>query len=87
MTSIGKYLDVEPLGVLPGAKTHRWQVRTKGGDTLGFILWFSRWRQYSLAPVEDSVWSSGCLQDVAAFIKAEMARRRSPKEKGANIET
>jgi hypothetical protein len=38
------------------------------GDLLGYIRWYSPWRQYCFFPHSDTVYSAGCLNDINNFI-------------------
>ncbi len=59
-------------------KTNVWTVfSTRTGNPLGHIKWFGRWRQYTFMPEFDTVFSSGCLNDIQDFIDNEMALRRA----------
>ncbi len=49
------------------------------GDRLATIKWYGRWRQYALYPEPGTLWNSGCLEDVTAFLKSLMAERRQRK--------
>ena len=41
---------------------------SKSREAIGRILWSPHWRQWVATFSEDSVWSVGCLQDVATAI-------------------
>ena len=41
---------------------------------IGRIEWYARWKEWVLVPDEGTVWSAGCLDDVADFIR-EHARK------------
>lgn len=43
-------------------------VNIASGETIGVVLWYCPWRHHVLEPAVDTVWSSGCLEDVAGFI-------------------
>jgi len=47
-------------------------------DVLGFVHWYSPWRQYCFSPSSKTVYSSGCLRDVQDFITQLMEERRKP---------
>lgn len=52
------------------AKTEVWSCRNnKTGDQLGVVEWYAPWRQYCFFPTVQAVYSAGCLEDIAAFIK------------------
>jgi len=51
-----------------------WSVQ--GGNLLGAIKWFGRWRQYAFYPEPETIWNTGCLETVQAYIDDLMAERR-----------
>lgn len=60
-------------------KTHIWAVVTADARVrLGEIKWLCRWRQYSFFPEPGTVYSAGCLRDIAEFIEDAMKARRRP---------
>lgn len=50
-------------------ESRRWKVGTKRGTYLGHIRWFAPWRQYVFYPSIDTLYSVGCLRDIAKFIE------------------
>jgi hypothetical protein len=36
--------------------------------TLGTVEWFGKWRAYVYTPIEQAVYSSGCLKDITCFM-------------------
>lgn len=76
MISIGKHLLVGKLPRGRGRKTDRWQVFNKRSPNVaGVIKWYLPWRQYIFTPGWATIFSAGCLNDIAHFIKQEMANR------------
>ncbi len=73
---IGKFLFAEQwMGILD-----RWAIYAKDGAMLGRVSWYSRWRQYTFAPVSlSSVFSHECLADLAAFLKRLGRDKRAGK--------
>lgn len=60
-----------------GRVTDVWRVRAiHGGQLLGTIKWFGRWRQYAFFPEPDKVFNPDCLDTVTAFIRKLMDERR-----------
>jgi len=51
-------------------------LAVRDGHNLGAVYWHPRWRQYCFFPDLDTVWSSGCLREVEAFIDGLMNERR-----------
>jgi hypothetical protein len=63
--------------VFDTGKTKVWDVVSREhGDTLGYIKWFGRWRQYCFFPKFQTVWNKGCLTDLEQFIGVQMEARR-----------
>lgn len=75
--NIGQFLVAMSLPRLPGRKTGQWQIHSKGGDILGLVSWYGRWRQYTFNPEEGTTYSAGCLRDLVAFLE------RVNKERGS----
>src|SRR5690348_2002839 len=70
MDSYTEYL-VFKQDFLPGLKTGVWVVNScNHGFRLGVIKWNGQWRQYTFFPEYDTVWSAGCLRDLANFIES-----------------
>lgn len=60
-------VECTPMGY-EHRKTKSWRVDGRGvGNVLGWIQWFGRWRQYAFSPNTRTVYSAGCLEDIAAF--------------------
>lgn len=54
----------------PGKKTRIFEVINLSGDyILGFIHWYTAWRQYIFEPLENTVYSVGCLEDIIKELK------------------
>ena len=63
-----------------GYKTSHWSVENKiDNEHLGFITWYSQWRQYCFMPDTNTIYSQGCLREVADFIKKQMDKRKKIK--------
>ncbi len=57
-------------------KTSVWSVcATRSGKALGVVQWFTGWRQYCFMPLEDTVFSKGCMEDINDFISQLMQER------------
>ncbi len=66
-----EYIIIVLTGMSDSGKTAIFDVRAKrGGNLLGRIKWFGRWRQYTFFPVPDTIYSAGCLVDIAHFLDA-----------------
>ena len=48
----------------------------RSGGRLGTIKWYGAWRQYTFQPWAGTIWNTGCLQDVNAYIEELMVDRR-----------
>lgn len=66
-----KWIEINEIDNL-GKKTKRFWVKSKeGGDTIGYIYWYGRWRKYCFFPNTDTVYEWICLYDIADFCKQE----------------
>ena len=64
--------------VAENPKTSIWSCRNNKTDTeLGKIAWCPAWRQYCYYPSCEAVYSAGCLDDIADFIKSAMEEKRA----------
>lgn len=71
MSEYLEFVEVHDTG-----KTKVWQVLSKRrGDVLAVISWHGAWRQYTFRPNPNTIWNTGCLADVQAFIAEQMALR------------
>lgn len=65
-----EYITIEPNGTSQSGKTKIYGVANKrSGKQLGQIQWYGPWRQYVFFPYMGTLYSRGCLQDVASFIE------------------
>jgi hypothetical protein len=55
----------------PGARflELRVLILTRSGGELGYIGYYSSWREFVLFPRESTVWSNGCLGEVKVAIE------------------
>jgi hypothetical protein len=59
-------------------KTGVWFCRNrKSKSILGTVSWYPAWRQYCFFPNGGMVFSAGCLDDIADFIKTQMEAKRA----------
>ena len=64
-TAYIKLVDVTPAG----RKTQVLEVwNIRHNDLLGTICWHGPWRHYVYAPAGPSIYSTGCLQQIQAWI-------------------
>jgi hypothetical protein len=58
-------------GFSPSGKTRTWDVLpTDGGLIIGRIYWYSKWRKYVFAPLDNAVFEEDCLRDIASFCES-----------------
>jgi hypothetical protein len=63
-----EYISVAWAGSSKSGKTQVYNVtNNRSGDLLGRISWYGPWRQYVFMP-EPSLYSHGCLEDLADFL-------------------
>lgn len=75
---MSKWIDILPGAQLPGRKTKNWLVAEKnGGSRLGFIQWYSPWRQYAFFPETGTLYERQCLRDIATFLDEQTTAHRS----------
>ncbi len=63
-----KYFRILELPQQGKRKTRDYVILTQRGHLLGFIKFYSGWRQHVLQPESGTVWSKGCLEDVNVFL-------------------
>ena len=69
------YIDFELAEKKP--KTSVYLVLSKSDrSVLGRILWERGWRQYVFRPSPNTIWSTGCLEEVQTFITELMDDRK-----------
>lgn len=58
-------------------KTSVWLCLNNNSDSgLGVVRWETRWRQYCYFPLGTTLYSAGCLNDIADFINQLKAERK-----------
>lgn len=48
----------------------------KSGELLGYINWFSHWRQYAFFPSSGMVFNQECMSDIIQKLKELMDERK-----------
>lgn len=48
----------------------------RSNDSLGMIHWHPAWRQYVFAPCEDTIFNTGCMDDIKLAITVLHHRRQ-----------
>ena len=62
-----KHIYFVHLGTSP--KRNAYSCYSNKGDyDLGTVSWYPEWQQFCLEPVDATVFSAGCLRDIADFI-------------------
>lgn len=56
-------------------------VNKKSTDEIGVIRWHSPWRQYCFLPHGNTIWNTGCLNDINDMIAELKPVRPKPKQK------
>ncbi len=51
-------------------------VNRSSGLSIGVVKWYGSWRQFCFFPHPNTVWSAGCLKDVADVLRWAGARRK-----------
>jgi hypothetical protein len=69
MKSEYKYIRFIETSVPEGWTTKGWELTNrKSGDTLGWVHYEAHWRQYVFEPSGNTIYSTGCLTDIAEFL-------------------
>lgn len=72
---MSKYLEFKQVPYK--GKTKRFEVISKNnGYSLGRIMWYSNWRQYTFQPGFPTVWNKDCLKDIGDFLNNLMIERK-----------
>lgn len=71
-----KYFNVVHQGESDTGKTQVYHVESARGGLLGVIGWYGPWRAYCFFPMNGTVWSVGCLNDINAAID-EITKRKA----------
>lgn len=67
--NIGKYLSAENIKNQNGGSSRIWRIRNRGGgDELGLVTYYPRWRQWVFDPEYSTTYSAGCLREIADFL-------------------
>ena len=77
MKTVYEYIQFDL--VKQNEKTQIYAVRNiKSQFILGYVAWHCGWRQYCYGPMieEETIYSEGCLKDIAEFIKQLMDDRK-----------
>lgn len=69
MRSVYEYIVIEETNRSKSGKTGIYTVYSRD-NVLGVVRWFGRWRQYAFFPKSDTLYSRGCLRDIADFVES-----------------
>ena len=65
---IGRFVEAEVWANDPEGRG-RWGIYTRSrAQFLGIVEWYRPWRQFIFVPATNTVYSAGCLKDIAAFL-------------------
>jgi len=85
---VAEYTYIRMEQVRNTGKTLIWEVLTKdggkdpgGGELLGEVKWFGRWRGYAFFPLRDTIYEHRCLRDIADFVETQTKAHRAKKRK------
>lgn len=74
MLMASQYMDFVEINT--SGKTKRYAIFSLSNRSqLGEIKWWGPWRQYCFFPADDTVFNSGCMEDIQAAIKLLMLER------------
>jgi hypothetical protein len=79
MKTVYEYIQFDLVVKDDNKKTDIYAVRNiRSGMILGYVAWHCGWRQYCYGPMieEETIYSEGCLKDIAEFIKQLMDDRK-----------
>lgn len=78
------WIIFDPIGRSTSDKTSVWNVVAReGGNKLGEVSWFGRWRKYCFFPEAGTVFEKDCLRDVANWCESATREHSTskPREK------
>jgi len=89
---IAEYVRLLYHGPSDSGKTEVWSVVSQktgdvDGDVLGQVKWFGRWRQYAFFPEGQTIYSKGCLDDIAKFVADINSRQKIAARQKEGAET
>lgn len=76
-TTLYDYIRIEKMPLAKGRKTHDYHIlNLSSGDLIGVVKWYGAWHQYCFWPEGNTVWNSGCLENVQDFLGKLKAERK-----------
>lgn len=70
------YIEFVFVAKSASQKTSIWTAVASGGEPLGTVKWFGRWRCYAFFPDTNTVFEKTCLRDIAQFCEERTKDRR-----------
>lgn len=74
-----KYIHFENMNV-KGKLPQYICLNNTSGAILAVVKWYSPWRQYCFFPLAETIFNTGCLDDVKDFIRQLMEERKRIKK-------
>jgi len=75
-----KYFHFEVWPKTQLNKTQTWFCYSNSSkDILGVVKWFGKWRRYCFFPEGETVFSSGCLNDIVDFVNQLNEKHKNEK--------
>ncbi len=70
MEKVYKFITIKPSSLgLHGGKQLYVIINNKSGDEIGYVCYYSPWRQYCFRTYEHCIFNVDCLLNVIDFIK------------------
>jgi hypothetical protein len=71
-----EFLEFIVAGQRP--RTFIWEVRSRSGNCLGTVAWYSAWRQYVFYPDPETLYNHQCLDEIRRFVvdMTDLQKRR-----------
>ena len=66
---LGKYMTAVRVEQNARRTTYHWDILARDKSVLGFVAWYTKSRQYCFEPNGQTVYSMGCLLDMADFLR------------------
>lgn len=76
----GTYINFVRVANSESGKTQVWRVNaTETKEVLGFVKWYSKWRQYCFEPNTYTLFEKTCLKEMSQFLVELMELRKKSK--------
>ncbi len=74
---MSRQLEFVHEGTSDSGKTHLYEIHSvHDGSLLGLVRWYGPWRKYVVHPQSDALFDASCLEEIAAFLRADTDRHR-----------